>query len=309
MTKIRFDHFITYTSAKNIDDYLKEYAGQGYESQERTVRHDPGLRNGFIFFGPEYIEFCWVEDEVLFAEADSEEKLFRTTPRPFGLGMIADDVQAVHNEWIARGFSLPKVWSKAARDAPPGIPPEWSFQEIPREYLPGVFCFVLTYHSGSTDEVKQVKVPPNTIYAISGVTFVNTEPEVRATSWRNLLAPGEAINQSRSGFHVWIGPHRATWMTPETYQESYGLDWTPFPHPNGELALLHLLAADLNVAKQMIEQNGRRTSPVSVQGENQLLTKPDPRDGFVFVIRQRPIEIWRQERMQRSGERLQLAMD
>jgi len=53
MTNIRFDHFITYTSAGNIDDYLKEYATQGFLPEDRTVRHDPGLRNGFIPFGPE----------------------------------------------------------------------------------------------------------------------------------------------------------------------------------------------------------------------------------------------------------------
>ena len=54
MTNIQFDHFITFTSAINIDDYLEEYAAQGFVPEEKTVRHDPGLRNGFIFIGPEY---------------------------------------------------------------------------------------------------------------------------------------------------------------------------------------------------------------------------------------------------------------
>lgn len=309
MTNIRFDHFMTYTSAANLDDYLKEYATQGFVPHEKTVRHDPGLRNGFIFVGPEYVEFCWVEDEALFAAADAEEKLLRTTPRPFGLGMIADDVQAVHDDWMARGYSVPEVWSKVPRDATPNTPPVWSFQDIPSELLPGVSCFVLTYHTRPKDEVKQIKIAPNTIYAISGVTFVTTEPEARATCWRNLLAPGEQVNQSGTGFHVWIGPHRAMWMTPEDYQVSYGLNWMPFPHPVGELALLHLLASDLRVAKIMMEQSGRRTFPVSVRGEEELLIAPDARDGFIFIIRQQPIEMWLRERMGRTGEKLKLAQD
>jgi len=309
MTKIQFNHFITYTSAANIDDYLKEYAAQGFLPYEKTVRHDPGLRNGFIFFGPEYIEFCWVEDEALFAAADAEERLYRTALRPFGLGMIADDVQAVHDDWTARGYSVPEVWSKAPRDATPDTLPVWSFQDIPSELLPGVFCFALTYHTRPKDEVKQVKIAPNTIYAVSGVTFVAAEPEARATRWRNLLAPGEQVNQSGISFDVWIGSHRAMWMTPDAYEASYGLQWMPSSHPAGELALLHLLASDFSTAKMMIEQSGRRTFSISVRGEEELLIAPDARDGFTFIIRQQPVEMWLRERIARTGEKLKLAQD
>jgi len=306
---IRFDHFLTYTNAANIDDYLEEYTRQGFIPHEETVRHDPGLRNGFIGFGPEYIEFCWVEDEALFAAAGAEEKLLRTTPRPFGLGMVADDVQAVHDSWVARGYSVPEVWSKAPRDASFDSPPMWGFQDIPNELLPGAACFVLTYHTRRIDEVKQIKLSPNTSYAISGVTFVTAEPEARATCWRNLLAPGEQVHHSGTGFHVWIGPHQARWITSEAYQISYGLNWLPFAYPIGELGLLHLLASDLRVAKTMLEQAGRRTFPVSVKGEEELLIAPDARDGFSFIIRQQPIEVWLQERMARTGEKLKLGQD
>jgi hypothetical protein len=267
------------------------------------------LRNGFISFGPEYIEFCWVEDEALFAAAGAEEKLLRRTPRPFGLGLVADDVQAVHDGWIARGYSVPEVWSKAPRDAPLDAPPAWSFQEIPNELLPGAACFVLTYHNRPKDEVRQIKIGPNTIYAISGVTFVTSEPEARATRWRDLLAPGEPVYQSGAGFHVGIGAHQARWITPEVYQSSYGLTWLPFAYPIGELGLLHLLASDLRVAKIMLEQAGRRTFPVPVRGEEELLIAPDARDGFSFIIRQRPVEVWLAERMVRTGEKLKLGQD
>ena len=309
MTSIRFDHFMTYTSAPDIDGYLKEYAAQGFLPREKTVRHNPGLRNGFVFIGPEYLEFCWVEDEALFAEAEAEKKLLRATPRPCAIGMIAGDVQAVHDDWMARGYSIPQVSSTAPRDAPADAPPAWSFQEIPSELLPGAWSFALTYHMRPKDEATQIRIGPNTIYAISGVTFVSSEPEARATNWRDLLAPEEAVDESGNGFQVWIGPHRAMWVAPEEYQAAYGLDWTPFPYPVGELAILHLLASDLRVVKTMTEEAGRRTCPVLVGGEEELLIAPDARDGLVFAVRQRPIEMWLRERTGRTGERLELAQD
>jgi len=305
MANISFDHFITYTSAVNIDDYLKEYAAQGFLPHETTVRHKPGLRNGFISFGPEYIEFCWVEDEELFAKADAEEKLLRAVPRPFGIGMIADDVNAVHADWTVRGYSVPEVWSKAPRDAKPDTPPVWSFQEIPTELLPGASCFALTYHTRPKGEAKKIKISPNTIYAISGVTLVSTEPEERATYWRNLLAPKEQVFQSEIGFDVVINPHQATWMTPDICQSTYGLNWEPASHSFGQISVLHLLASNLEIVKQMIEQSGRTAYSKQIKGKEELLIVPDMRDGFVFSIRQQPVESWLQERVARTGEKFE----
>jgi hypothetical protein len=319
VANIRFDHFITYTSAADIDDYLKEYAAMGFVPLERTVRHEPGLRNGFVRFGPEYIEFCWVEDEALFEDADEEEKLLRAAPRPFGLGIVSDEVQAVHDDWTARGFSVPEVSSKAARDAPPDSPPVWSFQVIPDELLPGASCFVLTYHLRPRDQVMEIKIAPNSVYAISGVTLVSAEPEARAACWRDLLAPGEPVLQTESGFQVWIGAHWARWMTAGDYEASYGLNWSPnllagpnlvgAPHPIGEMAILHLLASDLGIARSTLEQAGRKTTAVPVGREDGLLVAPDARDGFVFVLRQQPPETWLRERVERTGEKLRLAQD
>ena len=306
---IRLDHFITYTSAPDIDDYLNEYAAQGFVPHEETVRHHPGLRNGFVFIGPEYLEFCWVEDEALFSEADEEDKILRDALRPFGLGMVSDDVQAVHEDWTARGYTVPDVSSSAARDAPADAPPTWSFQTIPQELLQGIWCFALTYHLRPKDRVTVVRPALNTIYAISGVTFVTAEPEARATSWRDLLAPAEGIGRAETGLEVRLGAHQVTWMTPEEYQVAYGTIWVPSPHPQGELAVLHLLASDLDTVHTMLEQAGRRISPVSEGGEDGLLIAPDVRDGFTFLVRQRPIENWLQERIGKTGERLQLAED
>jgi hypothetical protein len=229
--------------------------------------------------------------------------------RPFGLGIVADDVQAVHDDWTRRGYAVPEVTSGRPRDASPDSPPLWSFQDIPGELLPGVSSFVLTYHARSRDEVRVVKIAPNTVYAVSGVTFVTTEPETRATHWRDLLAPAEHTSQSGTSFHVWIGPHRVTWMAPDAYRSAYGLSWMPLPQSQGELALLHLLATDAQAAQRMLELAGRQTSASRAGGEGEFLVAPHPGDGFAFTIKQQDAAMWLRERVGRTGERLSLAQE
>jgi len=306
MTNVHFDHFITYTSAADVDEYLKEYAAQGFMPEERTVRHEPGLRNRFVFLGTEYIEFCWVEDEELFAAGEEEEKLLRCAVRPFGIGMIAEDVQAVHEDWTARGYSVPAVWSKAPRDAPPNAPPSWSFQEVPAELLPGVNAFVLTYHNRKKGGARKIHIHPNTIYALSKVTFVAAEPESRAIHWRNLLAPDEQVKPSKMSFAVTIGAHRASWMSPNAYLATYHRQWIPAPHPYGEMAVLHLRAANLQTVKTMLEHAGRRITQISNRGRKELFVEPDERDGFAFAVKEQSINTWLQERMDRTGETIDI---
>lgn len=307
MQDIWFDHFITYTNADNVDDYLQAYARQGFLPDEKTVRHDPGLRNRFIFIGPEYIEFCWVEDEGLFSEADADQKLFRAASRPFGIGMIAKDIYALHANWVARGLSIPEIWSKAPRDASPDAAPLWSFQDIPAELSPGASCFALTYHTRPKGTVRQVAIHPNSIYGLSGVTFVAADPHSRALCWRNLLSPDEPVAPSEAGYQVQIGPHQVQWITPEAYQAVYRLGWAPASHSSGELGLLHLLANNLDTAKQMVEQSGRDVTLIRINNLDGVLIAPDARDGFIFYVQEYPGERWIEERMARTGERLELS--
>jgi hypothetical protein len=303
---LQFDHFLTCTSGASIDDRLAEWAAQGFLPLERTVRHEPGLRNGFVGIGPEYLEFLWVEDEMLFAAGDEKDKAVRAACRPFGIGLVADDVRAVHADWTARGHALPAVGSKAARDASADAPPAWSFQEIPDGLLPGVATFALTYHARTANAVRKVRIAPNTIYAISGVTFVAAEPEVRATRWRDLLAPGEPVMESGAGCALTIGPHRATWTSPEAWHAAFGRPWTPAPHAWGEIALVHLLAEDLGTVEATMQAAGRKATWLHRSDGEDLLLEPDARDGFAFVVRRQPVESWRRERMERTGENLEL---
>lgn len=296
MAALRFDHFIAYTNAASIDDYLKEYAAQGFTPADRTVRHEPGLRNGFLHFGSAYLEFAWVEDALLFDQADAGEKLLRSAHRPFGIGFVADDVNAVRAEWVERGYIVPGVWSKAPRDAPPDAKSVWSFLEIPAELLPGASCFALTYHVRPSKDLSSVIVPPNSIYGIGGAIFVAMDPEARSIRWRDVLAPGERVVPTERGFEVTIGPHRAEWMTPAAYSSALQLPWEPAPHPFGELAAIRFFADDLGIARRTLEDSGRRVTSTTSSGTDVLIVTPDERDGFAFSIQQYPIDAWRRQR-------------
>jgi hypothetical protein len=226
--------------------------------------------------------------------------------RPFGIGMIAEDIQALHNDWRARGYAVPLIASRGPTDAPADSPPVWSFQEIPYELLPGCLCFALTYHTRPPDQQIDVRVGANTIYALSEVTFVTDDAETRASQWRDLLAPAEQLIASAFGFVVRIGPHVVTWMSPDTYHTAYGRPWITSPHRYGDLALLHLLATDLGQVQTIFERAGRRVIAHTIHGQAALLIEPDRRDGVTFLVQQQPIAAWLQERMARTGELLSL---
>src|SRR5436190_14314884 len=110
MATLRFDHFITWLDAPNVEQQLDAYRRGGFVPEDTTVRHAPALRNGFISFGPDYLELCCIEDWAAFATTEPLERIrnrfelaLRTVqatgqPRPWGIGLASDDVQALREE-------------------------------------------------------------------------------------------------------------------------------------------------------------------------------------------------------------------
>lgn len=284
---VRFDHFITYVEAPSIDRYLEKYRTMGFIVSDQTVRHDPGLRNGFVVFGVQYIEFCWVEDEALFSKCEPDEAVIRRAHRPYAIGLVSDDIQATHDDWLARGHDLPKVFSKGERGAD-NVPPSWSFQDIPEALLPGASCFALTYHARRTPET----IAPNSTYAIAGATFVSSSAGEHAAAWRDLLSPGTSVDSSDDAYQVTIGPHVARWMEPRQYQRRFGRSFEPAPHRFGELAILHVLATDLRRLQSVLIGSGREFIPIDPTASNEpgLFVPPDAQDGFSFVVTEQPVE-------------------
>lgn len=307
MTAIHMDHFITFADVDNIDAYVERYRGRGFLVTDEKRRYQPGLRNRFMQLGLEYIEFAWVENEALFRAGSGEEfgRMFPNLPalrqaaRPFGIGFLSADVVALNRAWTARGCSLPEIWSFA----PPNHPPVFTFQEIPEALLPGVNSFALMYHGVPPDYVRKVTVAPNTVYALEGVTFVSAMPEFDAAQWRDLLAPDAAVETANGVHSVAIGPHIAHWMRPDAYIERYQVGWTDAPHVSGKIGALHLLAANLDTAAQQLGGGFKRLGDGD---DDRLVMPPDPRDGFTFTLREYPVERWREERMARTGENIQV---
>lgn len=305
MRHTQMDHFITYASVPSIDDHLDRWRRAGFSILPKTVRHEPGLRNGFVGFNREYIEFCWVEDESQFSVVGPEERALREASRPYSIGISTPDVQALHDDWVARGYEPAPVWSKARQDAASGAAPEWSFQEIPPVLRPeGAECFVLSYHGHLRDGADQLQVAANTIYAISGALFVTPQPAERARAWGHLLDPNELVQDNGETCSLQLGPHLGTWMTPARYEKRFGRSWEPVPHPYGELAALHLLAEHLETAEDMLSGAGRSVSWLA-QADSEpasLFVAPEPSDGFAFVITERAASEWLAERTARFGD-------
>lgn len=80
----------------------------------------------------------------------------------------------------------------------------------------------------------------------------------------------------------------------------------PAPHPCGEIAILHLLASDLRKVKSMLEGAGRKTTLLSTNDREELFVEPDPRDGFAFLVQEGSVNAWLPERMNRTGERIEI---
>jgi hypothetical protein len=292
MSTAHIDHIITFANVSNIDEYVGEYRSRGFIVSEATHRYKPGLRNRFVALGSEYIEFAWVEDEAVFAAGGTQEfsRMFPDLPtlrlaaRPFGIGFKSASVEALHQAWTERGYTLPPVWSFA----PPGLPPVFSFQTIPSELLPGVRSFALTYHDEGDGTAPEVRVAPNSVYALEGLTFVCATPELNATRWRDLLAPGTTIQQNQGVSTITVGAHTLRWMTREDYGRCYGLNWMASPQGCGDIGALHLLVSDAGKAQTMLGTGVRRIQHAAANGQV-LVIQPDARDGLAFIIHEYPV--------------------
>lgn len=310
MIPFRFEHFLTFIDAVSIDEHLARYRLAGFLDAGHTVRLDPGLRNGAVLFGTEYLEFCWVEDEQLFVEESKGQHVFgedlfalRAAQRPCSIGLITDDVAALREKLTARGYHLPPVIPKAPRGAEADAMRGWSYFSIQDGLTPGTKCFALTY---MTRDTNSVRIAPNTIYAVSGVTFVSHAPEEHARRWQELLAPGAPVVYENGRYVVTIGPHLAQWITPERYQRDFGRVWQRSSHPFGALAVFHLLAENLDRVSQMLTKADWNYTwrSAAQDGQRTLLLSPNPADGCMFAVTTRPCAEWLKERTAQTGEHL-----
>lgn len=308
---LRLDHILTFTDTDAVDAQLATYRRAGFLPHDHTARWNPGLRNGFVRFWPEYLEFLWVEDEDAFAVGGARYHTLggpdchtvRRAGRPYGVGFYADDVATLHKSWCTRGFKLPEVAYWRLKDTLDDAPPDFAYQEIPHVVLPGVNCFALTLFYPNPVMRRQAWVSPNSAFAISGLTFVCDDPAVHGAAWRNFLAPESALAEVDGGSELRFGPHHFTWLTPDAYGRRYAQPWLPAPHPHGELAIVQLLAEDLALFETSLAKAGWR---VARSGDETLEVAASAATGVSFLVRESSAERWLAERKALTGERLEL---
>ena len=296
------NHIISFANTANIDSYLKRWKRAGFVVGEKTVRHEPGLRNGFVYFGPEYIEFSWVEDEASFRKnVKSYRKDIRHHPSPYGVAFEVANVHRLHGQLRKRGYSVPKTYSRGPRGADKSVI-WWSFQSIPFRYLPGAWTFALTYEFRKNQkEPRSIKIGKNALYAVSGLTFVTNNPQRRAGAWRNFLSPKSKVHKISSGrYQFELGPHLLQWMKPETYAKEYGVRHIASGKSKNfrEVALIHLFAENIVKARSVLQRNRFKVRSYGAR----LLVGPNKSDGFTFTVTEKNPRIWRRERA-RFGQR------
>ena len=298
------NHIISFTKAKSIDSYLKKWKKAGFVVGKKTVRHEPGLRNGFVYFGPEYIEFSWVEDETLFQkEAKAYQKSIRHNPSPYGIAFESSDVNVLHRRLRRAGYNVPETYSKGPRDADASVI-WWSFQSIPFRYLPGAWTFALTYELRKNQrKARKLTIGRNTLFAVAGLTFVTKYPRQRVSTWKKFLATSTLKKITTDRYQLIFGPHRLEWMTPNAYEEEYGLkiEMRRGHQEIRELTLIHLFAESLLKAKLILRKNKFNVR----SDKDRLLIGPQKNDGFCFSVTEKKVKNWLQERSQ-FGQRFTL---
>jgi hypothetical protein len=281
---LHFDHFLSYTNADNIDDYLKLYETYGFIPNEKTVKHSEGRRNGFISMGTEYIEFLWVEDEELFErEATEGAQAVRNTPCMIAIGILGKNLEKSRESWIAKDFDVTEINYVRPRGADPESEPVWAFLPPPDEDY-GVNLFSLSYLT-RTGNQKTAVIHPNKIFGITGITMVTDEIEERMTTWIDVFEC-QQIDESTLA----LGDHFIRFLTPAEFKERYNLDFTGVVEL--ELGLLHLLSTDLEVTANAFKKGGRDCWMV----DDELIVPSGGSDGFVFSVTEANLDEWKKKK-------------
>ena len=174
--KVRIDHFIC-GATQNLKDLLAAYQEIGFAvcSWDQTVRHDPGLRTGFLHFSPkptlDYIEFLTVENAEVFAAAQARgEDQWTDKLSAQGVGIRTSDANAVHAALMAQGADVEPVKSKRPEGAAEDTPYVWSFVEL-KKPAAGLGAFYVQYHRSRPSAEPEIVDGGNAIYALGGVLY------------------------------------------------------------------------------------------------------------------------------------------
>lgn len=310
--KIDLEHIYSIINSSKLESHLDIYRKAGFYVGEKTVRHPPGMRNGFVYMGPEYIEFIWVERQREYEKEKSNyHDEFRKHSGPFGFGFETNKIEKFNRTLTKRGYKVPSLYSRGPTDAKEGDKPWWTFQNFNRRTLPGVLPFALRYETRDLSKPRKSCIGKNGIFAISGVTFVAYNPIKDAGRWANVFGV-KVLSRKDNNVSITLGAQSLNWMRPSVFRSIYG-NQACLPHKGRfthlrKMALLHLYAESLEKAEKYFMKAGFKTQHINKPDMIGLYVYPLKSDGYAFFISEYSVQKWLGERKS-MGQNLKLIRD
>jgi len=291
------DHFIAFTDTP-IETLLDRFGRAGFAvaSPDQTVRVPPGLRNGFVFIGPDYLEFCWVEREEEFAEGVARDRglrRIREGQRPYGIAFRTEDAARFREGLLRRGFDVPDVVVARPSDAPEDAPSAWAFGALPPASTPGAHAFYMAYLAGAGERPRVFDVGRNGIFLVVGAVFVAERPDLRTRAWARLFGEDSLLVENR-GFA--LGPHTFVWVTPSEWERIAGRPY-PVGGPFHEIAAVVVRSEDCARTEEALIAGGipvvrRHLALPGFDSEPGLVVFPEVAGGFPMIVLPGEREPW-----------------
>lgn len=292
--RVRIDHLMV-GADQPLRELLISYREIGFvvSGFELTMRHEPGLRTGFLYFSPDgtrdYIEFLTVEDRGLFEAAQAKGEHEQTDkPCVQGVGVRVTDARAVHGALTVQGAAVSAVWSKRPEDAAPDSPDHWSFIEL-EEPASGLGFFYVEYLNMPAQREPEVLMGENGIYALGGLLYDGDDTAVVARALRRDF-PNKLVQLK--GRKLTLGCHEIVVRPLEAFSRAArGATILKNPYLRVYGALLYTES----LAKTAAALKGKwKTHYVGLE---EILLLPTEHEGLAAVVREKKVERWKRDRL------------
>ena len=295
--KVRIDHYIV-GARRSLRDILDAYAEIGFITSpfEATVRHQPGLRTGFLYLSPtnggDYIEFLTVEDRKIFEAAEAhDDHQWSEEPCAQGVGIRMQNAPLIHKKLADQGTSVKPVWSKRPEGAADDTPLRWSFVNLETPQS-GLGCFYVEYLIPRPVTEQGILQGTNGIYAMGGLLVDCASPnELRQLLDHDLPQSLITVHdqQLRFGCHDILAlPFKDFIAKASSHDASRSMRHHP------DLRLYGALLYTDSLTKTEASLRGK-WKPY-VYRENEIFLLPTEFEGLAALIREKPIAEWQAER-------------
>ncbi len=290
----RIDHVI-FGASKEMRDLLLSYEEIGFKvsTYDQTMRHQPGLRTGFLFLSPkgagDYIEFLTVEDRAtyLLAQANGDE-WYTERSCAQGVGIRVKDADAVYAALVAQGTAVKPVWSKRPEGKGVDTPNLWSFVELVKP-LSGLGSFYIQHLKGKAVDQVEMQTGVNGIFAVAGLLYDSDDLDAVTTS---LIADFPTDIVRREGSDIWLGCHRI-FVEPFKSFSSASINASFFQNPDLKFYGVHLYTQSLETTAAALK--GKWKPHVVLN--DRILLLPTEHEGLLAVVTEYSVNQWKTERV------------